>query len=116
MSLLEELFGKVPGKPDNNQHSVVVYFYRYEHEELDPLHDLEVEIREAIFRAGAGEYDGHELALEGSDGSLFMYGPDAGELFKAVKPILEQADFMRGAVAVLRFGSQPGASEIEIEL
>jgi hypothetical protein len=52
-----------------------------------------------------------------SDGSIYMYGPNAEELFKAVKPTLESTDFMKGAIAVLRFGPvHNNSSEIEIEI
>lgn len=52
-----------------------------------------------------------------SDGTLFMYGPNAEELFKVVKPILEQTDFTQGAWAVMRFGGlYDDASELEIQI
>jgi len=33
-----------------------------------------------------------------------MYGPDADQMFAAVRPVLEGADFMRGARVTLRYG------------
>jgi predicted transcriptional regulator len=97
-------------------HSVIVHFTYYK-DDLDPLHELETKLEKVIMEAKVGDYDGHEIALDMSDGFLYMYGPNAGDLFKAVKQTLEQTDFTRGAVATLRFGGpDSGASEIEIEV
>ncbi len=60
----------------------------------------------------------HEINMDMSDGTLYMYGPDAESLFKIVKPILEQTDFTRGAWAILRFGAvnDENASVLEIQI
>lgn len=50
-----------------------------------------------------GIYDGHEIALDNTDGSFHMYGPSAEAIYIAIKPTLEQTDFMRGAEARLKF-------------
>lgn len=59
----------------------------------------------------AGEYDGHEIAVDGSDGSIYMYGPDADLLFETIRPILETTHFMRGATVVKRYGPPGSASQ-----
>ena len=60
--------------------------------------------------AHAGEYDGNEVATDGSDGFLYMYGPDADRLFEVIRPILEACSFMRGARMTLRYG--PPSDEV----
>ena len=60
--------------------------------------------------ARVGEYDGDEIAVDLSDGSLYMYGPTGDALFAAVKPVLESANFMKGAVVTVRYGP-PGARQ-----
>lgn len=55
-------------------------------------------------RAGVGEFDGNEIASDLSEGTLYMYGPDAEALFKVVQPILVGASCLRRASATLRFG------------
>ena len=55
------------------------------------------------------------LAVDGSDGTLYMYGPDADRLFAAIKPALEACAFMKGAVAKLRYGP-PAADTREREV
>lgn len=103
-------------KERNKQHSVIITF-NYGIEELDELLKLEDKLRNAIELKQVGEYDGHEIAMDSSDGTLYMYGPNAEALFKCIKPILEETEFMRGAIAQLRFGPpSDNVKEIEIEL
>ena len=88
-----------------NAQSVIVYF-RCVDDDLQPLHALERDLSQAIIDAGAGVYDGHEVALlEGDDAYLFMYGPDAERLFDVVRPVLQMARMMAGAKVTLRYGS-----------
>jgi hypothetical protein len=58
----------------------------------------------AITTAGVGELDGNEIAVDLSDGSLYMYGPDADALFAVVRPLLAGADCLRGTRVRLRYG------------
>lgn len=112
------LFGKnkTYSKQQKPEHAVIVHF-RYKMDSLDPLHELESELEKQIRREGVGEYDGHEIAMDLSDGFLYMYSANAETLFKAVKPTLEKSKFMKGAVARLRFGPpEEGIKEIEVKL
>lgn len=46
-----------------------------------------------------------------------MYGPNAEKLFIAIKEELEKTDFMKGAIATLRFGPpEDGVKEIDVEI
>lgn len=100
----------------SDMHSVVIHFF-YGRHELEPLHEFEELLRQAIEENEVGIYDGHEIAMNATDGCLFMYGKNAESLFKVVKPVLEECVFMKGAVAYLRFGPSGHESpEIEIEL
>lgn len=98
------------------EQSVIVFFH-YGIEELDPLHELEEELRQTVDKAGAGILDGHLIAMDSTHGFLYLYGPDAEVLFKTVLPILEKTPFMKGAVATLKFGP-PGrdAPQIDVEI
>jgi len=66
---------------------VIVYF-DYGSTDWKPLFAFEKTLKDAVNHSGAGDYDGNELAVDGSDGSLYMYGPDADKLFAVAKPIL----------------------------
>ncbi|MEU8308594.1 hypothetical protein AB0C84_34040 [Actinomadura sp. NPDC048955] len=58
-------------------------------------------LEEALDAAGDGEVDGHELGQ--STAQIYLYGPDAGMLLQAIRPVLRTAS-LRPNEAVLRFG------------
>jgi len=97
--------------------SIVIHFY-YGISSLDPLHALESKLRIALHNTGLGEHDGHEIAMDDSDGFLYLYGENAEALFKFIRPILLTVPFMRGAEVNLRFGStdDPSVSDIDFIL
>jgi hypothetical protein len=66
-------------KPAPEQ-AVLVHF-DYGHSDWAPFFSFEKGLEDAIAESGAGDYDGNELAVDGSDGTLYMYGPDADKLF-----------------------------------
>jgi hypothetical protein len=88
----------------SSEHAVIVHFLNYGSTDLQRLFALEERLEEAIDAAGVGEFDGNEIATDGSDGYLYMYGPDADRLFEVVRPILESVDFTRGAHVTKRYG------------
>jgi hypothetical protein len=85
------------------QHAVIAHF-DYEADSLDALFSVEEQLETAINAAGVGEFDGNEIAVDLSDGSLYMYGPDAEALFAVVRPILARAGCLRNTRVTLRFG------------
>ena len=105
MGLIDRMFGRKPaaGPPE---HAVIVEFV-YGSTDLSRLFELEEQLERAILTAKAGELDGNEVAADGSDASLYMYGPAADALFAAVRPILERSPMMKGARVTLRYG-RPG--------
>jgi len=122
MVLFDELLNLIsngqilPPSKRRSDHSVIIEFY-YGLQGLTPLHDLDRVLEKIIREAQVGEYDWHEINMDYSDGRLFMYGPNAENLFKCVKPTLERTDFMKGAIAHLRFGPpEDGVLEIDIEI
>lgn len=95
-----------------SEHAVIVSF-EYGSTDLEPLFELEEQLEALIEAAGVGEYDGNEVAVDGSDGRLYMYGPDADALFAAVKGALDSAACIKNAVAVLRYGPpEDGVREV----
>ncbi len=104
MSFFAKLFGGKTDKPEAAPEHAVIVSFQYGSTDLSRIFQLEKRLEDAIEEAHAGEYDGNEIAVDGSDGSLYMYGPDADRLFDVVRPILESTDFMQGARALLRYG------------
>ena len=85
------------------QHAIIAHF-EYAVESLDALYAVEEQLEAAINAAGVGEFDGMEIAVDLSDGSLYMYGPNAEALFAAVPPILAGAECLHNTRVTLRFG------------
>jgi hypothetical protein len=118
MGFLDKILGKKRPEPPSQspEHAVLVQF-AYGSTDLSRLFALEERLEAAIAAAGAGEFDGNEVATDGSDGTLYMYGPDADKLLAVVRPTLEATDFMRGARVRLRYGPPvDGVREAEVVL
>lgn len=88
---------------DLSEQAVIVHF-NYGSTDLKPLRSLEEALEKAIEAAGVGDFDGDEIAADGSDGYLYMYGANADDVFKVVLPILEQSPFMKGAQVTKVYG------------
>ena len=78
--------------------------FQYGSTDLARLFAIEERIEKSLVDAHTGEFDGNEVATDGSDGFLYMYGPDADRLFATILPILESCDFIKGATVKLRYG------------
>ena len=99
-------------------HSVVVYF-RFAAADDAPLHAIGAALTQALADAGAGTYDGHEVALlENDDAYLFLTGPDAERLYEAARPVMEGSVLLKGAQVTLRHGppDDESAAERRVEL
>ncbi len=84
-------------------HSVIIEF-SYGMESINPLHHLADRLTYLLDQTDIGYYDGHEIAMDDSDGALFLYGRNAEQLYKLVEPVLFEADWLDGALVTLRFG------------
>jgi len=119
MGILNNIFGKKKSEPEDQnepEHAVIVHF-KYGKTDLQPIFELEDELAQAINSAGIGEFDGNDIATDGSDGYLYMYGQDADQLYQAVHHILESSNFMKGAVAKLRYGPpEDGVEEKQVKI
>jgi len=81
--------------------------------ELEVLGGLGDDLREIVAEADVGEFDGHDVG--GGQYTLYLYGPDADELFAAIEPSLVQQNWPRDVVAVKRYGA-PGAAEVRVSV
>lgn len=92
--------------------------FNYGYQSLEELHALESKLRMALYNKNIGEFDGHEISTDHSEGALYLYAHNAEELFKAIRAILLSVDFMKRADVYLRFGdvNDPDALEIELAL
>jgi hypothetical protein len=80
---------------------------------FDDMVDLEDTLIAVVERHQVGEIDGHEIGS--SDGTIFLYGPDADLMFEAIEPVLLTHPLCAGARVVLRKGG-PGSPQTEVQL
>lgn len=97
------------------EHAVIVHF-DYGRTDWDPFFEFERAIQAAIEDAGVGEYDGNELAVDGSDGTMYMYGADADKLFEVVRPHLASTKLLRNVEVTLRYGEALDFSAREVKI
>ncbi len=95
-----------------SEHAVIVEFVDYgkrfftpESNDLTALYDFEDELEAAVQAAGVGQLDGHEIAMDGSRGLVYLFGPDAQMLFRSVQNVLEHSPVAKGGKAILRYGA-----------
>lgn len=93
----------------------VTIAFDYGRETLDDLLVLTGKLEAALKKEGAGKFGDHDMANDLSDGTITMYGTDAELVYKAARPVLRNAPFMKGATATIRYGMVDGeASEITV--
>jgi hypothetical protein len=76
---------------------------------------LEDQLEAAIEETATGEFDGDEFGQ--GECVLFMYGPDADQLFAAILPVLRSSRLAEGGWATKRHGdvSDPDAREVRVQ-
>ena len=97
-AFLRRIFGGTVVQEE--EHAVIVAF-EYGHESLVELRQLESTLRDAL--SEVGEYDGHEIATDLSDGFLYIYGNDADVLAAIVIPVFQTTPFMNEARLTVRY-------------
>jgi hypothetical protein len=108
-----KLFGK-PGAENEDQAVIITLNGTALPDEVYERYDtstLEEQLAEAL--GELGECDGAEHG-EGTS-RIFLYGPNAEAMFRAVEPTLLNYPLAASARVRLRFGA-PGATEREIQL
>ena len=86
------------------EEQAVIIKFDYGTTDLSELFALEDAIESVLLESSVGEYDGHEIAVDGSDGLLFLYGPNADDLFNQVKGTLITNEHISNVQATLRYG------------
>ncbi len=101
----------------NVAEQAVIVSSRYSGQTLDDLYKVEDKLKQAIESAGKGEFDGDEIGTDGSQVTLYMYGPDADAIFVVIKPILTSSTCLVKPVVTVRYGApDPGIPKRVIEL
>lgn len=82
------------------QDTVIISFGRFNG--IDEIHKVDIRLFENIPEE-IGLYDGHEVNMDDTDGRLFAYGKNAEALFKVMKPLLSEFEFLKDANVYLEF-------------
>jgi hypothetical protein len=82
-------------------------------EESQRIHDLEDRLADSIKWSAVGDFDGDEYG----DGycTIYIYGPSAEALFRAIEPALKNYPAHAGSYVLKRYG-KPGSKQDRIPL
>lgn len=98
----------------NAEQAVIVHF-NYALDTLEPLYEVEEQFEQACSKSNVGELDGHEIAVDNSDGYFYFYGQDADKLLEEILPVLKSTSFLKGATILKRYGP-PGETTRQVEM
>ena len=78
------------------------------------LHALEDELIEAVGLAESGEVDGNDFGQ--AECTIFIYGPDADEIFMVIEVVLKEFSVANGGYAIKRYGpaDDPDSQEVRV--
>ncbi|ATQ70949.1 MULTISPECIES: hypothetical protein [Methylosinus] len=101
------------------QHAVIAHLRLIEdpfgsEREREIIADLTSELQHAINVGNVGEFDGEEFG--GGKCVIYMYGPNADQLFAVVEPILCATPLARGGFAIKRYGEAKDLNAAEVKV
>src|SRR5262245_13257819 len=107
-----------PGEADMDRQALIIYLNdigRHADEmgvdALEALVALQEDLALAIESRGIGEIDGNEIAMDDSEGSLYVYGPDAKAMLQAALPVICRSPLAEGGQVYLRYGEAAASEE-----
>jgi hypothetical protein len=95
-------------------HSVIIHFAPVPADN-DIFYEFVLKLDSFFENREDGYYDGHETAMDDSEGALYFYGPDGEALLKTLLPLVNHVDFLQGAEAVIRFGASSDENARQLE-
>jgi len=104
MGLISKLFGSRNAAKNGSSAQEVEVHFEYGSTNFQYVYALGDQIQLAILEAKVGEYDGHAIPADGSEGRYFIYGPDAEAIYQVIAPVLAASPLMNGATVILRYG------------
>ena len=94
MGFLSKLFGSRNADKNAPIEQEVEVHFAYGSTNFQHVYALGDQIQAAIVEAKVGEYDGHALPADGSEGRYFIFGPDSEAIYKVIEPILAASPLM----------------------
>ncbi len=113
MRIFDKLLKPIAPQPSssNTDEGCVLIYIRGE--EWDPMEAAQDKLMALLDNSEIGMFDGNEIG--GDETVLFMYGPNAEQLYSFIEPILKADDYFRGARAIIRQGP-PSSPKREVIL
>jgi len=103
---------------DTSEHSLLVYLKLSDDdlgtdEEEMAIQELDAQLERLVLESAVGRYE--ESVVGGGYYKLFMYGPDADQIFEAVLPTLFQFPAAPGSFLVKGYGPNGSARVVQLE-
>src|SRR5258708_22381086 len=106
MGLLSKLFGSRNAAKSGPPIQEVEVHFAYGSTNFQYVYSLGDKIQVAIVEAKVGEYDGHAIPADGSEGRYFINGPDAEAIFRVISPGLAGLPLIRCTTFTLHYRSR----------
>jgi len=99
------------------EHAVLIYFTLSEapvgtQAEQNTIGQLMESLKQVLMDSSFGEFDGYEFGERKC--TIYLYGPNAAELFSCITPLLGRIRFTKGSFARKRYGA-PNDPKVKIE-
>lgn len=112
MSIIKKvakIFSKSKPQPPANDQALIVEVQLPASEDglFEKLSDFEEQVIHQIESASYGEFDGNEIATDGSHARFYIYAPRADMMSDLVAPLFLKQPLVKDASFLLRYG-QPG--------
>jgi len=69
--------------------------FKFRNEDLERIDQLEENLENAISYRNVGKYEGYELNNTQDTGVFIMSAADGNQLYKTIRPILQESDFLQ---------------------
>lgn len=112
--MILELLQNLECNDDTRTDAVLISYEKFDG--LEEIHKVD-QILHTNIPADIGFYDGHEINMDDTGGCFFVFGNNAEELFKRIKPLLLEFEFLKDANVYLEFTKGLKAvSNLELKL
>lgn len=104
MSFIRSLFARAADEATNDEEGVIIELRQRELDlDIDLILDLEARLAAAV--GDSAEVDGHDLAVDGSDATIYIYGASAESTWTSIAETVQSYASDYSVQVLLRFGS-----------
>ena len=90
------------------EEEAVIFSFVQPLESVSELYSLRMLVETDLYVRGEGRYDGHEVFLNKAGGKIYLYGPNAHDLYLTVKHTVQSFGFMADSDVTLRSWEKDG--------